>query len=110
MAINIRKQQLVMITATTSIAFAMDVIIYNSASKEKGFKLPSAKESLQILVVGIVMGLAIDYSLNKIKRSIQTKVENEIDDLADKEVKNIQTNPIEYKDKNPVKIQYEKLA
>ena len=110
MAIKIRKQQLIMMGATTTIAFAMDVIIYNSAKKEGGFKLPSAKDSLQILIVGIVMGLAIDFSLNKIKRSLQNEVENEIDDLTEKEVKKIQENPTEYKGKTPVKIQYEKLV
>lgn len=98
------KQTVIMMTATTSIAFAMDLIIYNSAKGGK-FGLPKKSEMLQILVVGVVMGFMIDFTLEKIKHAVQSDTENAIDELIEKEKENLKNHP-ETKGKTPISISY----
>lgn len=102
-----QKQTVILVTASTSISFLMDLIIYSSAqSQGKGFKLhiPPTKDMVGILVVGVLMGVAIDFTLNKLKRSISTDSENALADLVDAEVEKIRKGEI--KDKLPVEIIY----
>lgn len=94
------KQTIILVTASTGISFLMDLIIF-SASAGK-LKLPPAHDMLKILATGVVMGIAIDYTLKKLERSLSTDAENKLSDVVDETVKKIRDGEI--KNQEPVKI------
>lgn len=89
---ELTKKTAAMVATTTVVAGLADIIIYSiGTSKEqgKGFKLlmPKTKDILQILAIGLAMGVAIDFISGKLEDLLMTPEEKQLRDLIEAEVK-----------------------
>lgn len=100
------KRTITVIAASTAIGYVGDVLMISLAKKEKGkpFKIqfPKGKDALQLLAVGVVSGIVIDYAVQKIAQALQTKQEKTLLQLVETELQRIATN--ERVNKNPIAI------
>ena len=100
------KRTITVIAASTAIGYVGDVIMISLAKKQpnKPFKIefPKGKDALQLLVVGIVSGVAIDYAVQKIAKALQTDQEKSLLKLVEAELERIVSN--ERANKEPVAI------
>jgi hypothetical protein len=80
-----QKRQGIVIASSTVIGFLGDVIMYSLATSPKGkFKLqaPKGKALLQVLVIGFITGVIIDFVVEKIVYSQKPQHEKDIDKLV----------------------------
>jgi hypothetical protein len=92
------KRTLIVVGASTAIGFLGDVMTYSvAASKgQAGFKfvIPKGKDLASVLLLGIVGGFIIDWSLKKIEESLKTDEEVKLDDLVEKEYERIESGEL----------------
>ena len=103
------KRTLIVVGSSTAIGFLGDIATYSvAASKGGAFKVvvPKGKELISVLLLGVVGGFIIDYSLKLIEDSIKTKEEKALDDLVAGEKEKIYSGII--KDLLPTKVDWAK--
>jgi hypothetical protein len=88
---KIDKRTVVVVTASTAIGYLGDVLMYSLAKKDdkKGAKFkiefPKGKEAFQLLAVGFLSGVVIDYAVKKIEVAMQSDTEKKLQALLDAE-------------------------
>jgi hypothetical protein len=105
---EIDKKTVTVIVASTAIGYLGDVLTYSLGQPGK-FKLtfPKGKEALQLLGLGLVSGLVIDYTVKKIEQSLQTEGEKKLQALLEIEKKRLAAG--ERKNQEPVAIVWNNL-
>lgn len=86
------KRTLIVVGASTAIGFLGDIMTYSVAASKGGpmrVVSPRGKELLAVILLGIVGGFIIDYTLKAIEHSLKSEEELSLDDLVEKERKKI---------------------
>ena len=104
---ELTKKTAITVATTTFVAGLADIVIYSiGTSKEKGGRfriyLPKKIDLLQIIAIGVAMGIAIDFISENLERLLMTPEEKELRNLLNGEVKLI--NKGERQNQEPVKI------
>lgn len=97
---NIDKRTLVTIGASTAIGFLGDLMVYSLAESKGGpFKIhmPKGKQLITLIIMGIVVGIGIDYAVKWVENSQKTKADIELEALIEKEKKRILAGELEGK-------------
>lgn len=87
-----QKRQVIVIASSTAIGFLGDVIMYSLAKSDKGkfrVQVPKGKDLAQVLIVGFVTGVIIDYVVEKIVESQKPQYEKDLDKLVSEDLKKI---------------------
>jgi hypothetical protein len=110
---ELTKKTAAMVATTTIVAGMADIIIYSIGTAKQrggGFKLymPKTKDLLQILAIGLAMGVAIDFISGKLEDLLMTPEEKELRNLIESEVKLI--NKGERKNQEPVQIAWKNIT
>lgn len=82
------KQTVILVIVSTGLGFIGDVLTYSiteSKGKTFGVHVPKGKELFQVLALGILSGIALDYVAKKVQLAIMTVEEREFADLVEKE-------------------------
>ena len=104
------KNTLIIVGASTAIGFLGDVIMYSvAASKGKSFKIemPRGKELAQVLIIGIVTGVIVDFAVNQIVKATKSKEQLALEELVDKDVAKLEKG--ELKTAGPERILWKPL-
>ena len=92
------KRTIIVVGASTAIGFIGDVMTYSvAASKgQQGFKfvVPKGKDLASVLLLGIVGGFIIDWTLKQIENSLKSDEERQLDELVDREREKIEKGQI----------------
>lgn len=93
------KKTIIIVGASTAIGFIGDALMYSlAASNANGgkfkFELPKGKALAQVLVLGFVTGLIVDYTVNMIIESQKTISEKSLDKIAKEDLRKIETGAI----------------
>ena len=109
---EITKKTATILGSTIVIAALADIVIFSiGASKGAGgkFKLviPGKNDMIQILFIGLAMGLAIDFVTANLENLIMTPEERELSKLLKAEIKSI--NNGEKKGLTPIKIAWKNI-
>ena len=86
------KRTALIVTASTAIGFVGDVLIYSLAeSKGKQFKIavPKGAELVKLIALGIIGGLAIDYTIKKVEYAAMNEQERTLAKLVEAEKQRI---------------------
>lgn len=104
----IDKKTATVILASTAIGYIGDVLTY-SLGKPGKFKLtfPKGKEALQLLGLGLVSGLVVDFTVKKIEESLLTEGEKKLQALIEIEKQRLAAG--ERQNQEPVAIVWNKL-
>lgn len=102
------KKTATVIIASTAIGYVGDVLTY-SLGQPGPFKIkfPKGKEALQLLGLGLVSGLVIDFAVKKIEQSLQTEGEKKLQALLEVEKQRLAAG--ERKNQEPVAIVWNNL-
>ena len=99
------KRTAIIVLASTAIGFLGDTLIYSlgqSAGKKFSLHVPTGKSLFQLLALGIISGIAVDYSIRKIELALKQEEEKLLDQLVEKEKVKINTEVV--KGKMPVAV------
>lgn len=99
------KRTAIIVLASTAIGFIGDTLIYSlgqSQGKKFSLHVPTGKSLFQLLALGIVSGIAVDYSIKKIELALKRDEEKLLDRLVEKE--KIKINQEIIKGKMPVAV------
>lgn len=102
----VSTRTLVTVGASTVVGLLGDIIIYSLAeSKGQSFRLhiPKGKDLINLVVLGIVVGLVIDLSVKKIEDLQKLPAEKKLDELVEEESKKVQKGIIA-ENQNPVEV------
>jgi len=93
---KINSKTIFIVGSITAIDFISDITIYSvGVSKSRGesfrFHLPALKEVAQIIAVGLVCGVAIDLATKLVEKTVETKQERKLQEIATKEFEDIQS-------------------
>lgn len=94
------KKTIIIVGASTIIGFLGDVIMYSLAtSKGQKFKVnfPKGLALTQVIVVGFVTGIIVDYAVNTIIESQKTTSEKSLDKIAKEDLQRIEVGDIKEK-------------
>jgi len=80
------KRTIIVVGASTAIGFLGDVMTYSVAASKGGekfrFVVPKGKDLASVLLLGIVGGFIIDWTLKQIEESLKTDEERKLDELV----------------------------
>ena len=99
------KKTLIIVGASTMIGFLGDVIMYSLAtSKGQNFKVnfPKGKALAQVIVVGFMTGVIVDYAVNVIIESQKSESEKSLDKIAKEDLKKIESGTLQGKLANKI--------
>ena len=99
------SRTIITVGASTTVGFVGDLLMYSLAASKGGkFKIefPRGKELFNVILLGVVGGIVLDYTLGKIEYGLKTKEERELDKLVDREVEKIYEGTL--RDKNPIEV------
>jgi len=102
----VNTRTLITVGASTVVGLLGDVIIYSLAeSKGQRFKIhiPKGKDLVNLIVLGIVVGLVIDFSVSKIEDLQKLEAEKKLDKLVEEESEKIQRGIIS-NNQNPIEV------
>ena len=91
------KKTIIIVGASTLIGFLGDIIMYSLAtSKGQKFKvtIPKGRALAQVIVVGFVTGVIVDYAVNIIIESQKSNAEKSLDKLAKEDLKRIESGDL----------------
>ena len=91
------KKTIIIVGASTLIGFLGDIIMYSLAtSKGQKFKvnIPKGRALAQVIVVGFVTGVIVDYAVNIIIESQKSNAEKSLDKLAKQDLKRIESGDL----------------
>jgi hypothetical protein len=93
------KRTIIVVGASTAIGFLGDVMTYSVAASKQGdgkfrFVIPKGKDLASVLLLGIVGGFVIDWTLKKIEESLMTEEEKKLNELVMKERDKIEKGQI----------------
>lgn len=86
------KRTAIIVGASTAIGFLGDAVIYSLGESKGGkFKLviPKGTAALQLLALGVITGLAVDFSIKQIESALLTKQEASLQKLVEIELAKI---------------------
>ena len=92
-----QKNKAIIIGTSTAVGFFGDVIMYSiAASKGKKFKIhvPQGKELLQVVIIGALTGVVIDFVMNRVMQTVALEEEKELDKLVKQEKEKIYAGEI----------------
>ena len=87
------KKTIIIVGASTLIGFLGDVIMYSLAtSKGQNFKIhfPKGKALAQVILVGFITGVIVDYTVNIIVESQKTISEKSLDKIAKEDLEKVE--------------------
>lgn len=99
------KKTIIIVGASTLIGFLGDVIMYSLAtSKGKSFKVnfPKGKALAQVVLVGFITGVIVDYAVNVIVESQKSDEEKSLDKIAKADLKKIESGVLKGKSANKI--------
>jgi hypothetical protein len=91
------KNQLIVVGTATGIGFLQDAIMYSIAVSKGGkfrFQIPKGKQLAQVLIVGALTGLIIDFAVTQISNSLKMQEEKELDKLVKAEKNRIYSGEV----------------
>lgn len=92
-----QKNKAIIIGTSTAVGFFGDVIMYSiAASKGKKFKIymPQGKELLQVVLIGALTGVVIDFVMSRVMQTVALEEEKELDKLVKQEKEKIYAGEI----------------
>ncbi len=95
------KKTLVIVGSSTAIGFLGDVVMFSiAASQGKKFAIhmPKGKALAQVLVLGFVTGIAVDFAVNKIVESQKSYQEKALEKLVRAELEKVEKGLIKAQD------------
>jgi len=99
------KNQIAVVGTSTVVGFVGDVVMYSIAeSKGKKFAIhfPKGKALFQVVALGFVTGLIIDYVVKQVTESVKVEEEKKLDKLVAEEKSMIYEGQI--KGQNPERV------
>lgn len=96
------KKTIIIVGASTVIGFLGDVLMYSLATSKangQGFKVhfPTGKALAQVVVLGFLTGVIVDYAVNVIVESQKSDAEKSLDKIAKEDLKKIELGALEAK-------------
>ena len=91
------KKTIIIVGASTLIGFLGDVIMYSLAtSKGQKFRIniPKGTALAQVVIVGFVTGIIVDYAVNSIIESQKSNAEKSLDKLAREDLEKIDSGDL----------------
>ncbi|MSQ79808.1 MAG: hypothetical protein EXR21_09085 [Flavobacteriaceae bacterium] len=101
------KKSLIIIGSSTAIGFLGDVIMYSLAQSKGGpikIHFPKGKALFQVILVGFLTGVIVDYAVNRIVESQKSEAEKELDKLSKRDIAAIESGNL--KATTPVRIEW----
>ena len=101
------KTTAVIISSTMAVEFVFDTLLHSLASSRGGkfkFEIPRGKELRNLLIIGFISGLALDFILHQVEKSQMNELEKKLDKLVEKEKKKISAGLVA--GLKPLKINY----
>lgn len=87
-----QKRQIIVVASSTAIGFLGDVVMYSvakSEGKKFKFQVPKGKDLAQVLIVGFITGVIIDFVVEKIIESQKPQYEKDLDKIVQKDLNRI---------------------
>lgn len=96
---RITARDIYVVTATTGIGFATNVLSYSlklPTAKGEGFKFvfPKGRELTYVIVIGFVAGIVVNKILNTIEDTVKTKEEKLLEEAVQKEKEKAQAGVV----------------
>jgi len=91
--------------SSVAVGFIGDLLIYSlaeSKGKKFGIHMPKGWALVNLIALGIVTGLVIDYAVGQMENLIKNKQERELADLVEKEEAKIASGALAGKDPKAV--------
>ncbi len=101
------KKTLIIVGSSAIIGFLGDVIMYSVASSKGGpFKIgfPTGKALIQVIVIGLVTGIIVDFAVNAIIESQKSAQEKALDKIVKADLEKLEAGTLA--SSGPVKIQW----
>ena len=86
------KTTAVIISSTMAVEFVFDTLLHSVAVADGGpfkFVIPRGKELRNLLIIGFISGLALDFILHQVEKSQMNELEKKLDKLVEREKKKI---------------------
>lgn len=99
---EISKRTVIVVGSATAIGFIGDVLTYSLASKK--LTIPKGWQLFNLIALGVLTGIVIDFAVNKIVDSQKFAEEKALDKLVDTEKKKIAEGKI--RNAVPVNVQW----